>query len=99
MRGRAPNARARWDPSVGGAAARGIRGDDPLLKKGLSEEAAFEADRNVRETVEAILEDISARGDTAVRELSATLRPAGSRSSSVCHLGDRALDRQPARSR
>ena len=40
------------------------------LKKGLSEEAAFEADRNVRETVERILEDIRARGDTAVREMS-----------------------------
>ncbi len=40
------------------------------LKKGPSEEAAFEADRNVRETVERILEDIRARGDAAVREMS-----------------------------
>ena len=51
-------------------AARGIRGMIRYLKKGLSEEAAFEADRNVRETVERILEDIRARGDTAVREMS-----------------------------
>jgi len=41
------------------------------LKKGASERERLEADRKVRQTVEAILDDISARGDAAVRELSA----------------------------
>ncbi len=41
------------------------------LKTGLSEAAAFEADRKVRETVEQILDDIRTRGDIAVRDLSA----------------------------
>ncbi|RKK02338.1 histidinol dehydrogenase [Pseudoroseomonas wenyumeiae] len=40
------------------------------LKRGTDVEAAKSADRQVRETVEAILLDIEARGDTAVRELS-----------------------------
>jgi sulfopropanediol 3-dehydrogenase len=40
------------------------------LKRGTDAEAAKSADRQVRETVEAILLDIEARGDTAVRELS-----------------------------
>ena len=40
------------------------------LKKGLTDEAAFDADRKVRETVEHILDDIRTRGDTAVRDLS-----------------------------
>ena len=40
------------------------------LKKGASELEKLEADRKVRQTVEAILDDIAARGDAAVRELS-----------------------------
>ncbi|MBC9176405.1 histidinol dehydrogenase [Pseudoroseomonas ludipueritiae] len=40
------------------------------LKRGTDVEAAKSADRQVRETVEAILLDIEARGDVAVRELS-----------------------------
>jgi sulfopropanediol 3-dehydrogenase len=42
-----------------------------VLKPGKSEAEKFDADRQVRQTVEAILEDIMARGDAAVRELSA----------------------------
>src|SRR5580700_10067338 len=42
-----------------------------ILKRGASEAEKTEADREVRRTVEAILDDIAARGDTAVRELSA----------------------------
>ena len=42
-----------------------------VLKQGATEAAKKEADRQVRQSVEAILEDISVRGDTAVRELSA----------------------------
>ena len=42
-----------------------------ILKHGKSEAEKFEADRQVRQTVEAILDDIMARGDVAVRELSA----------------------------
>src|SRR6201996_3111556 len=42
-----------------------------VLKQGATEAEKVEADRKVRQTVEAILEDISARGDAAVRELSA----------------------------
>src|SRR5579871_5475567 len=41
------------------------------LKRGATEEEKFEADRKVRQTVESILEDIMARGDAAVRDLSA----------------------------
>ena len=41
------------------------------LKRGASEEEKFAADRKVRQTVEAILDDVIARGDAAVRELSA----------------------------
>lgn len=41
------------------------------LKTGASETERREADRRVRQTVEAILDDIAARGDVAVRELSA----------------------------
>ena len=40
------------------------------LKRGADEETTLAADRKVRETVEAILADIAARGDAAVRELS-----------------------------
>ncbi len=40
------------------------------LKRGADEETTLAADRRVRETVEAILADIGARGDVAVRELS-----------------------------
>ena len=42
-----------------------------ILKHGASEAEKTEADRRVRHTVEAILDDIAARGDVAVRELSA----------------------------
>jgi sulfopropanediol 3-dehydrogenase len=42
-----------------------------ILKHGATEAEKTEADRKVRQTVEGILEDIAARGDTAVRELSA----------------------------
>ena len=41
------------------------------LKHGASEADKTEADRAVRQSVEAILEDIAARGDAAVRDLSA----------------------------
>ncbi len=41
-----------------------------IIKQGATEETKTEADRQTRHTVEAILEDIQARGDTAVRELS-----------------------------
>jgi sulfopropanediol 3-dehydrogenase len=40
------------------------------IKRGISSEAADEADRKVRQTVEQILADIGKRGDVAVRELS-----------------------------
>lgn len=40
------------------------------LKKGADEAETGEADRKVRQTVEAILEDVAARGDEAVRGLS-----------------------------
>ncbi len=42
-----------------------------VLKQGTTEAEKSEYDRQVRHTVESILEDIAARGDTAVRELSA----------------------------
>jgi sulfopropanediol 3-dehydrogenase len=42
-----------------------------VLKHGASEAEKTEADRKVRQTVETILDDIAARGDVAVRELSA----------------------------
>jgi sulfopropanediol 3-dehydrogenase len=41
-----------------------------IIKRGATEEAKSEADRETRRTVETILEDIQARGDVAVRELS-----------------------------
>lgn len=41
-----------------------------VLKKGIDAALAKEADRKVRETVEAILDDIGTRGDAAVREYS-----------------------------
>jgi sulfopropanediol 3-dehydrogenase len=41
------------------------------LKHGASEQSAKDADRKTRQTVEAILDDVSERGDVAVRELSA----------------------------
>jgi sulfopropanediol 3-dehydrogenase len=41
------------------------------LKHGSSEQSAKDADRKTRQTVEAILDDVSERGDVAVRELSA----------------------------
>jgi sulfopropanediol 3-dehydrogenase len=42
-----------------------------ILKQGISQAVAQEADAKVRATVEQIIADISAHGDTAVRELSA----------------------------
>jgi sulfopropanediol 3-dehydrogenase len=42
-----------------------------ILKRGASDAEKTAADREVRRTVEAILDDIGARGDVAVRELSA----------------------------
>jgi len=42
-----------------------------VLKGGVSAEAATEADRQVRTTVETILADVGARGEAAVRDLSA----------------------------
>ena len=42
-----------------------------VLKQGATEAEKTEYDRQIRHSVEAILEDISARGDIAVRELSA----------------------------
>jgi sulfopropanediol 3-dehydrogenase len=42
-----------------------------VLKQGATEAEKTEADRKVRQTVEGILEDIMARGDAAVRDLSA----------------------------
>jgi sulfopropanediol 3-dehydrogenase len=43
------------------------------LKKGATEEQVVEADRKVRETVEAIITEVGHRGDDAVRELSVRL--------------------------
>jgi sulfopropanediol 3-dehydrogenase len=40
------------------------------LKRGATDAEKFEADREVRRTVEAILDDVVQRGDAAVRELS-----------------------------
>ncbi len=40
------------------------------IKRGATAEAKADSDRKVRDTVEGILSDIAARGDTAVRELS-----------------------------
>ncbi|MSP02536.1 MAG: histidinol dehydrogenase [Acetobacteraceae bacterium] len=42
-----------------------------ILKHGATDAEKSEADRKVKQTVEAILEDIATRGDVAVRELSA----------------------------
>lgn len=41
-----------------------------ILKEGISEEQAVQTSTQVRETVEGILAEITARGDAAVRELS-----------------------------
>src|ERR1700722_3289513 len=41
-----------------------------ILKHGATEAEKTEADRRVRQTVKTILEDVSARGDAAVRDLS-----------------------------
>jgi len=43
------------------------------LKKGAPEEQVAEADRKIRETVEAIIAEVGHRGDDAVRELSVRL--------------------------
>ena len=40
------------------------------LKEGKSESEIIEADEKVKRTVESILNDVSKRGDEAVRELS-----------------------------
>ena len=45
-----------------------------ILKHGATEAEKTEADRKVRQTVEGILDDVIARGDVAVRELSAEVR-------------------------
>lgn len=42
-----------------------------ILKAGITEDAAAEADAQVRATVESIIADIKARGDAAVRDWSA----------------------------
>jgi sulfopropanediol 3-dehydrogenase len=44
-----------------------------LIKKGITYAESGEADAKVRATVEGMLADVAARGDTAVRELSARL--------------------------
>ncbi len=44
-----------------------------VLKQGVSEADAQTADRSVKATVEAILDDVAARGEAAVRELSTRL--------------------------
>jgi histidinol dehydrogenase len=44
-----------------------------VLKQGVSEVDAQTADRSVKATVEAILDDVAARGEAAVRELSTRL--------------------------
>ena len=41
-----------------------------IIKRGISEQASAKAEQKVKETVEGILDDIRARGDIAVRELS-----------------------------
>ena len=41
------------------------------LKRGMSEAEASAADRKVRQTVEAVLDDVARRGDAAIRDLSA----------------------------
>ena len=41
-----------------------------IIKSGISEAVSFEADQQVRRSVESILDDIRVRGDLAVRELS-----------------------------
>ncbi len=41
-----------------------------VIKEGISQEAAADIDAQIRATVEATLQDIGARGDSAVRELS-----------------------------
>ncbi|GIT08390.1 MAG: hypothetical protein CM1200mP30_20200 [Pseudomonadota bacterium] len=40
------------------------------IKEAITEEQRDEAQKQVRDTVEKLLEDIDKRGDTAVRELS-----------------------------
>ena len=41
-----------------------------VLKQGISADAAEDIDTEVRKTVEGIIDDIKARGDAAVRDLS-----------------------------
>ena len=43
------------------------------LKEGKSEKEIVEADAEVKKTVEKILQDVTSRGDQAVRELSEKL--------------------------
>ena len=65
------------------------------LKKGATEEQVAEADRKVRETVEAIIDEVGHRGDNAVRELSVSLdrwEPASFRLDGL----KRRIDREPA---
>ena len=66
------------------------------LKRGATEEEKFEADRKVRQTVEAILDDVIARGDVAVRELSAKFDKWEPKDLSPVAGGNPGADRQPA---
>ena len=42
----------------------------PVLKQGMNQDETHAADAKVRATVEQLLDDVQARGDVAVRELS-----------------------------
>ena len=56
----------------------------------MAAETAAEADRKVRQTVEAILADVAARGDAAVRELSEKFDKWSPKSFRLSRRGDRA---------
>ena len=66
------------------------------LKRGATEEEKFEADRKVRQTVEAILDDVVRRGDAAVRELSAKFDKWEPRDFRLSAGGNPGADRQSA---
>ena len=80
-------------------AADGRKRHDPDLKQGATEAEKTEADRKVRQTVEAILDDIAARGDAAVRELSAKFDKWEPPQFRLTDERDPDADRQPARRR
>ena len=69
------------------------------LKRGMDAGAIKAADAKVRETVEAILADIEARGDAAVRELSQKFDNWSPASFRLTRAGDRARDRRRSRKR